>query len=312
VHFGPKNFLHRASKTRIIQTVASAICCKLRSLLFFIVKPQTKGRHKMSDNPQTVSETETELDETETETEENASAIKTLDDVKKRYFAPDEVFEKGGEYFAAVSAVAGENGLISNFDLAKNPDDGGFPENYGLAIIPISQRTNEGKNETVAVVAAAIPTLSQILSAENGQNFVAELVSAMLTTRVANAARPRDGQTGVPILPRSLADFMEGGRRESTKGFMDVAPAFVKELKRKGMKQLTVAMLRECLQSTATARQYFPKISQEAWVKLGNIIIAMGEKQGHDMSVPRHWVETRDEASARVVDDSVLEGLFGE
>ena len=146
---------------------------------------------------------------------------------------------------------------------------------------------------------------------ENGKSFVDELVRSSLMTKVANAARPRPGQSGKPLLPRSITDFMESRQRESTKGFMEIAPFFVKGLKRKGMKTLTIGTLRDCLQSTAVAKQYFPNISQERWTALGNGIVQKGKDENLDMSVVEHWLETRDEAAARVFDDSMFDGLEG-
>lgn len=268
----------------------------------------------MSDNPQTVAAESNTTNAAETETEnDDATAFKTLDDVQKRYFAPEEI-EEGGQYFLAAQEVAkkhGQGAFVSNFDFNEPMgSEKGFPEGYGLAIIPISVRTDANKNETVSVVAAAVPTSQQIATAEGGQAFIDELIISALMTKVANSARPRSGQTGMPILPRSLADFMEGGRRESTKGFMEVAPAFVKKLKAKGMKNITVAMLRECVQSKAIAEQYFPKVTQEAWTKLANAIVAMGEAKKLDMSVVKHWIDTRDEAGMKVVDDDALLGVL--
>ncbi len=261
----------------------------------------------MSDNPQTAAA------ETGESTETNETAFASLDDIGKRYFGPDEVAGEGGQYFLAAQEAAkkaGEGTFLANFDF--NADMGseeGFPEGYGLAVVPVSQRV-DGKTVTVAIVASAIPTVDMILSAENGREFVDDLVISALMTKVGNAGRPREGQTGVPILPKSLADFMEGGRKESTKGFMDVAPNFVKLLKANGMKNITTPMLRECIQSTIIAEQYYPDVSQERWVKLGNGIVAMGKAKKLDMSVVEHWIETRDEAPGRHVDDSVLDSVL--
>lgn len=256
----------------------------------------------MSDNMQNPMPASTA--ETANSAEASETVFETLDDIEKRYFSPDEVAGPGGEYFAASAELTT---LITNFDMsAEMGSEAGFPDGYGLAVIPISQRTEAGKNETVAVVAAAVPTLDMILSAEGGRDFVDDLVNSALMTKIANAARPRPGQTGVPILPRTLADFMEGGRRESIKGFTEIAPLFVKRLKAKGMKNINPAMLRECIQSTAIAKQYFPNVSQENWIRLANGVVQLGEAKKLDMSVVKHWIETRDEAGARVIDDSVL------
>ena len=242
-----------------------------------------------------------------TQTENNAAddnSIETLQDIEKRYFSPDEVLTLGVNYFNAVQDVA--ETIASNFDV---DSEEGFPEGFGLAIIPISER-QDGKNVVTSVVAAAVPTLAQIQATDGGTAFIDEMLQNALMTKVANAARPKDGQVGAPVLPKSVADFMEGARRESLKGYQAVAMIFVKKMKKKGMKTLTPVQLRECLQSAATANQYYPNVSQTFWEKLANGIIQLGEKKKLDMQPVKHWLETRDEASARVVDDDMLAGIL--
>ena len=66
---------------------------------------------------------------------------------------------------------------------------------------------------------------------------------------------------------------------------------------------MTVAILRQTLQSEAFAEQNFPKISQAKWVTILDSMVAKTTQAGKAVGILTDWKETR--ASAELTDGNV-------
>lgn len=228
-----------------------------------------------------------------------------LDDVKRKYFSPDNL-EEGVSYVNQIIEI-GEVDIKRNF---KEEDD--FPEGFGLGVIPISVREGD-KNVVKSVAVCAIPDVSIVVNHEKGQQFISDVVQSNFLVKAANAFRVRpDGGTAATV-PETLEDFITSMKgREGLKTFTEIASTFVRALKKKGIKFMTPALLRQTLQSSQFASGQFEKIEQASWVKILDSMIAYAKTKQLDTSILEHWKNTRDEKEAVEIDDDVISGALEE
>ncbi len=226
----------------------------------------------------------------------------TLDEVEKRYFAPDQL-TTAQEYLSKVVEVAETGQLKRNFDPGAP-----FPDGYGLAVVPLSKRVEGKGNVTVGVAIAAIPDPELVGAHEKGAEFIRDCITAVFMAKVANACRPRvDGSTA-PSIPYEITDFLESRRgRENLKAFSEIAPIFVKALRKKGIKYMSAQLLRQTLQSKQFAEAQFEKIPQEAWGKVLDGMIVKAKSEGHDPAILVNWKETRESTAVAEIEDIALE-----
>jgi len=221
-----------------------------------------------------------------------APATKTpaeqLQDVARQYF-PSTAMDAAQEAMGTVIAVCAENELdpVLNF----NPDED-FPETHGLAIIPLTERVEGFGNVTKGVAIAAIPDFEAILEKPEGQAFIRKQTLDNLVRQVAASCKQKEGQ--LTSIPLSIVDFCTSSRASGLAGFNHVATLFVKALKKKGLKLMSKALLRQILASASFAEQQYPRLPQANWVAVLNSMIAHAEKDNIDVSGLRHWVSTRD------------------
>lgn len=233
------------------------------------------------------------------ETEENEF---TLEDVQKRYFAPDQLGD-AQSVISKIVAIAKEGQLKRNFD-----PDADFPDGYGFAIIPLAQRVTGKGNVTIGVALAAIPDPEIVGAHEKGAEFIRSAIVDVFMAKVANACRPRADGTTAPSIPYEITDFLESRRgRENLKAFSEIAPLFVKALRQKGIKYMTAQLLRQTLQSKQFAETQFEKIPQEAWQKVLDGMVVKAKKEGHDPAILVSWKETRDTTEVADIGDLTVE-----
>lgn len=229
------------------------------------------------------------------------------DDIDRRYFRPTEL-QDAQNYVNKIMTIEGIE-VKRNFDPEKGLNDG-----FGLGIIPISKRveTEEGGKNVVQFVAiCAVPDIQVVVNHEKGQNFVSDVVHDHFMSKAANAFRIRpDGSTAASV-PETLEDFITSMKgKEGLKTFTEIAPTFVGALKKKGIKFMTPALLRQTLQSTAFAASQFEKINQESWVKLIDSMIAFAKEKALDPAILVSWKETRDQKQSTTLDDDVISGAL--
>lgn len=226
------------------------------------------------------------------------------DDITKRYFAPDQLQEAQG-YLTKISAVCADGTIKRNFEPEKD-----FPDGYGLAVVPISKRVEGKGNVFLGVAIAAIPDPASVAEHEKGGEFIRSAITDVFMSKVANACRPRPDGTVATTIPFTIEDFIESRRgRENLKAFSEIAPIFVKALRKKGIKYMTPGLLRQTLQSTAFAETQFEKIAQAAWQKVLDAMIVKAKAGGFDPAILQNWKDTRDSVEVEEIDDLDLDDL---
>jgi len=249
-----------------------------------------------------VEDNAVDVDETETaETEAPEEAIEVnAEDIKKAYFASAQLADAQVAMDSAMSiASALDLDVVFNFDTEKE-----FPTGYGIALIPIAKRVNNA-NITLGVAIAAVPDLATVEAHEHGKAFVTDSVIGNMIAKLANAVRPRgtDGDTASSI-PFSVEDFITSNRAEGVLvAYRKFASAYVKVLKKKGLKYITESILRQVLQSAAFAEQQFPKIPQDKWIQILDSMMARAEAEGVAVGMLADWKQSRD--SAELSDEDI-------
>lgn len=238
-----------------------------------------------------------------TSTNINAAKL-TLDNLEQKIFAPEQLTE-GGAYLAEVQALGCY--FVSNFT-----KDTATPENYGLLVAPLQRRKTDGTgNETFGAIAALVPTLEALSShGPEGLQFVRDAVLQNMRTKIANAARPDKDMQPKGTIPFTIQDFIEDRSPDGMmKAFNTVGPNAVTALREKGMSFMNLALLKQLLMSAAFAETQFPKIKQDIWVNVGNLIIKMARDKSLDVSMIENWLATRDNAAASEIADIDLSAL---
>ena len=184
------------------------------------------------------------------------------------------------------------------FDIEKD-----FEAGYGIAIDHIAKRGANG-NEIIGILVAGVPDFETVMNAENGSAFVKDSVIDKMLAKLKNAVRPRGEDNSVSAsVPFTIVDFITSNRPEGILiAFNAVAPAYVKMLKKKGLSLMTVAILRQTLQSSAFATQNFPKIEQAKWVTILDSMIAKSTAEGKPVGILTDWKATRDSAELKDAD----------
>lgn len=221
---------------------------------------------------------------------QNNENTRTMQDIERRYFAPDHL-QDANEYINEAIAICENEGVqpIMNFDA-----DADFPDGYGLAVIPITKRVAEQGNVTIGISVDAVPSFDLVMDDEQGAEYVRKLVQADFLRQIATASKPReDGQ--LTSIPFKLLDFVTSTRKGGLEAFNAVASIFVTVLKKKKLKFMTKVLLRQILSSASFAEQQYPNIDQQSWVTVLNAMIAQNKKNGIEAGVLQHWIDTRDE-----------------
>lgn len=237
---------------------------------------------------------------TSTVAEDAKQRAKDFASIKKAYFASAEL-ATAQVTVEAMNSVCEQYGLtvVFNFDPEKE-----FPAGYGIGIIPIAKRVG-GETVTLGVAIAAIPDVAEVQAHENGNQFVTDAVVGNMMAKLANAVRPRGEQNETASsIPYSVDDFITSNRPEGVLlAFRKYANAYVKVLKKSGLKLLTESILRQALQSKAFAEQQFPRVGQDKWLAILDNMIARAEADGVAAGMLTEWKQTRD--SATLTDEDV-------
>lgn len=187
-----------------------------------------------------------------------------------------------------------------NFDPAKP-----FADGYGVAIVPITKRTDERGNITTGVAIAAIPDLATVQAHPLGSQYIMDTVINSMINKLANAVRPRgESATVSASVPFTVEDFLTSNRAEGVLlAFRQLAPVYVKVLKKKGLKFMTEGILRQTLQNAAFAEQQFPRIGQDKWELILDNMINTATEEEIAVGILTEWRETRD--SIVMQDDNI-------
>lgn len=218
----------------------------------------------------------------------------TLQDVERRFFAPTELSD-GQTYIQQVLEVAPAGNLKWNF----NPDDG-IPEGYGVAVIPLNERVADRGTVTKGASIAAVPTVDAIAAAEGGAAWIESTIQRALLNAIANAVR-----SGANSIPFSIADFISTSRGEGMAAFRKLATLYCRALRKKGLKIMNPALLRQVLASAEFAQTHFPPIDQSRWEFVLESMIVHAKKENLDPGILTYWKDTRNEMSAVINDIDV-------
>lgn len=212
-----------------------------------------------------------------------------LQDVEKKIYQPTQL-EEGVKYIQEVMTVCEKAQVepILNFKI-----DDPFPEDYCLAVIPQQQRVPSRGNQTINIIIAAIPTTDNLLTDDNGINYINKLITDSLIRQVVVSAKPRD-EGALIMIPFKMAEFVTTSRDNGLASFNAIASSFVKALKTKGMMFITKVLLRQVLASASLAEQQFPKLPQTSWQHVIKTMIVFAKQKGLNAGILQHWLDTRD------------------
>lgn len=233
----------------------------------------------------------------------NVPMFKTASDVKKRYFRPSEIAAEAVAYINGVNAIPGiagtaERNYADSMIRTNYPADYEFGnDGYGIAVIPVGKQSDDDSGNVVSVIViAAVPDPELILADDSGQAYVRDVLVNSFCTRLGNAARGKKDGNFAPM-PFTVQDFITASRgKESLKTFSELAPEMVKALKEKGVKFMTVQILKNCLQSHAFAESQFgDKISQENWEFVISVLIERAGDKGLDPAILNSWLQNRNQ-----------------
>jgi len=234
--------------------------------------------------------------ETATETEQP-----TLDSIEKQYY-PSASIEAASAAIEQAQTIAESVGAKVTYNFNINDD---FPQGYGILVDTITKRKADGSgNEAVGVLVAALPDFETVQNDEQGAKFIREKTIDAMTAKLKNAVRPRgeDGAVSASV-PMSVTDFVTSSRPEGVLvAFRQMAGAYVKLLKKRGLSMMTEAILRQTLQSAAFAEQNFPKVTQDKWVTILDSMIANAKKENLATGIMEEWKQTRDSAELPTAD----------
>jgi len=247
---------------------------------------------------------EQEFDEEGNEKSEEKNQEGEESKIKRTYFSPDEL--TGADAVAAFTAAQALGFEVAyNYDTTKE-----VPEGYGIGILPINIRTHNDAgqsdgNRLVGVCIAAVPDPSHINSDPKGAEWIRSCITDRLLATVANAVRPRKGKMEIERanLPFAISHFLAGREREDLAAFQLIGPTFVKIFKEKmGVLQMSMPVLRKCLQSSVFAHSVLPGFSQENWeTMLGAMIALCGTEKfaKADPALFTSWADTRDDTTGQ-------------
>jgi len=96
-------------------------------------------------------------------------------------------------------------------------------------------------------------------------------------------------------LPRSFEDFVTNRREVTSYGaYSELAPNYVKVLKKLGLNWINVVVLRQALQSKDYASQF--NVKDDTFSGILGMMIADAKSQNKDATIMENWLATRDEA----------------
>lgn len=242
---------------------------------------------------------------------ESTDPAERLQKISRDYFPPAKLVDAESQV-AEVLEVCEANKIkpVYNFDTDKD-----FPEGYGLAILPIKTRHASRGNVVTGMAIVALPDPVEVEAHDKGKEFIRNCVIDAELAKVANAVRPRsDGSTAASV-PYTVEDFITSARAaESLAAFRELAPSYVKALKKQKMSIMTATILRQVLSSAQFAAQQFPTVAAEKWEGVLDKMIARAKSKGLEPGIMDHWKETRATSTVEMGDFDLdgLEGLMDE
>lgn len=220
----------------------------------------------------------------------------TMADIERAYFSPAELAApETAETLSKVQAIlaAAQVAPVYNFD----PQEGVAP-GFGLAVYPITERVESRGNVTKGCAIVQIPDPATVAQHEKGAEYINNAILRNLTSKIGSALRSQSAS-----LPTTVEDFLTSRTGEGLATYRELAPHFIKGLKKLGLKTVTVQLLRQIFSSKEFAEDQFPKIPQEKWLFLLDMMIQQATEKKLDPSILNHWKETRDTTEMDIAED---------
>jgi|GEM_PF-2295649 len=216
----------------------------------------------------------------------------TMQDIKQQYFGAENLEKAEAAIATAVDlCMESDQEPVFNFD-----PEADFPDDYGIAIVPLTKLIKGGGKQVLNVCISAIPSVDAIANAPGGPLWIAKQLSTILIRAVKSAAMPKDDMELAQI-PFKIDDFITSSRSSAMAAFNSLAAIYVKALKAKGLTFINKALLRQALSCAAFAEQQFPAVSQDNWIMVINSMIAQADKDGIEPGNLQHWLNTRHEVT---------------
>lgn len=249
-----------------------------------------------------VSVAETTTDETDTS---DLSPLAQLEAINQRVLSDDEVEKVVG----SIMENCAETDIPLHFTFDADAD---FPETHQMCVIPVKEQHKKGTKDAngnplvgrylVRMIVGAIPRYNAVVALENGQTFIQNVLEEQFcnTLKKAVVLSVEDNRA----TPFEVADFLETGRGTGVwKTFSEVGPIYVGALKKldKGLKVLTLPLLRQVLSVRSVAEHMFPATDQAVWEEILRRMIETAKEMKLDPSVIVNMLNTRNDAAEKTV-----------
>jgi len=248
--------------------------------------------------------------ENSAQTADKIEEEKSLDSISLKSFLPSELEQASEEINSIVELCSSLNvEPVFNFDTEKD-----LPDNYGLSIIPLTERVLGVGMQVKGVCIAAVPTMTAIAEINGGQDWITKQIQAKIISSIKTASNKTDED--LTSIPFKVEDFISSGRNNGLSAFNSLATDYVKALKAqsKRLKFMTKPILRQVLSSSAYAEQQFSGVGQNNWVIVIKSMIAHATKEKLNCDVFNNWLNTRDqiEVDTSEIDLSGLDDMFSD
>lgn len=244
------------------------------------------------------------------------------DDVAQRkFFEPEELTpENFVAYRTNVQGLcaASEIPYVTFADLGKELSPG-----FGIAVMQVQETvkvTIEGvetnQRQCVAITEWPVPTMQTILADETGKEFISRTLSGECMTQIVRTfqkGREKGDFTSDEIVseaPFALADFVSRREREGLfKVYNEIAKPWLDVLRTnfpqvKFFKQLSPAILRDCLSNAAYAAGLAPQLeSRGQFVVILEKMAAYATSKEKSRAIFDTWLETRDDGTTASLDE---------
>lgn len=230
------------------------------------------------------------------------SGFKSPQDVERKIFSPENL-TKGSAYITDAVNVFEENNLPVQFSFEPSEP---VPDDYSLAVIPLTETIKDKGRVSIALLIAAIPSVQSMLQDATGAAWAVKKLNDTMIASVKVAASKIMLEGGAN-LPFSIADFASTGRSSEYAAFNAMAGDYVKALKKKSasLSFLSKVLLRQILASKQFAEQQFPRIDQRNWVCIIEAMVKSSATQGIPAGILQHWLQTRDDVEVELASDDL-------
>lgn len=225
---------------------------------------------------------------------------------ERTYFAPDKLAEAG----PFISQLAGSSPVPIHWGLDLNNPE--IAEGFGVLVQPLMERAaGGGEMKLTDIIVCPVPSLNLVVADEQGASYLQQVVIEAFGRKLKQAVNGFKETAGSKLqLPKTLQAFVEAARRGSQLAtFKELAPKFVKALKKRGYSQITNDMLYNCFTSASFSQQVFPRIVQDQWLFLIDRMIEAAKTAKLDTELLESWKASRAETHVAELDTLDLTGF---